>query len=355
MGNMVTQEQVSEALKTVMDPEIGRDLVSLGMIKHVTIGDGEVTVEVELTTPACPMKSRIAADVREAVQRLPGVREVKVDFSARVRRGGAGSKSALPGVKHVVAVGAGKGGVGKSTLAVQLALMLQRSGAAVGLMDADVYGPSIPMMLGMGDMKPQMAGEQRILPIDANGIKVMSMGFLMPAEEAVIWRGPMVHSVVKQFLDNVDWGELDYLIVDLPPGTGDVPLTLSQAIPLTGAAIVCTGQDVARADARRAIKMYATLGVSCLGVIENMTYFVAPDTGREYDLFGKGGAATLAEECDVPFLGSVPLHVAIRTACDQGRSAGVLDQLDSATGDAIRGVAANLAGQVSIRAMAGSD
>jgi len=344
MASGPNRQQVLQALGSVNDPELDRDLVSLGMIKDVVVQDGRVEVSVELTTPACPMKSRIAADVERAVRALPGVTDVQVHLGARVQ-GPPRPHTALPQVKHIIAVGAGKGGVGKSTVAVMLAISLRRSGARVGLLDADVFGPSIPTMLGVPNDKP-LARDGRILPVEVAGLSVMSMGFLLEAGDAVVWRGPMVHGVVKQFLSDVDWGELDYLIVDLPPGTGDVPLTLSQSIPMTGAVVVCTGQQVARLDAGRAIQMYEKLGVPCLGVVENMTYFVAPDTGNEYDLFGKGGAAALAEGCGAPFLGSIPLNVAIVRGCDAGTPDALLDDLDPATRDAVEAVAGNLAAQV---------
>ncbi|HUW82771.1 MAG TPA: Mrp/NBP35 family ATP-binding protein [Phycisphaerae bacterium] len=344
MSGQLNRQQVLQALGSVNDPELDRDLVSLGMIKDVVVQDGRVEVSVELTTPACPMKSRIAADVERAVRALPGVTDVQVHLGARVQ-GPPRPQAVLPQVKHIIAVGAGKGGVGKSTVAVMLAMSLRRSGARVGLLDADVFGPSIPTMLGVPNDKP-LARDGKILPVEVAALSVMSMGFLLDPDDAVVWRGPMVHGVVKQFLSNVDWGELDYLIVDLPPGTGDVPLTLSQSIPMTGAVVVCTGQQVARLDAGRAIQMYEKLGVHCLGVVENMTYFVALDTGKEYDLFGKGGAAALAEQYGVPFLGSIPLNVGIRRACDAGTPDAMLNDLDLATRDAIEAVAGNLAARV---------
>ena len=348
MSGQLNRQQVLQALGSVNDPELDRDLVSLGMIKDVVVQDGRVEVSVELTTPACPMKSRIAADVERAVRALPGVTDAQVHLGARVQ-GPPRPQTALPQVKHIIVVGAGKGGVGKSTVVVMLAMSLRRSGARVGLLDADVFGPSIPTMLGVPNNRP-LARDGKILPVEVAGLSVMSMGFLLDPGDAVVWRGPMVHGVVKQFLSDVDWGELDYLIVDLPPGTGDVPLTLSQSMPMTGAVVVCTGQQVARLDAGRAIQMYEKLGVPCLGVVENMTYFVAPDTGKEYDLFGKGGAAALAEGCGVPLLGSIPLNVGIRQACDAGTPDALLDDLDPATRDAIEVVAGNLAARVCIAA-----
>lgn len=254
----------------------------------------------------------------------------------------------LPGVKNVIAIGAGKGGVGKSTVSVLIAVGLARAGAKVGLMDADVYGPSIPKMLGVEQSKPTIDGE-KLVPVEACGIKVMSIGFMIDPEQAVIWRGPMIHGTVRQFLDQVEWGELDYLIVDLPPGTGDVPLTLSQSIPMTGAVVVCTPQEVALLDANRAARMYQQLNVQVIGVIENMSYFIAPDTGKEYDLFGKGGAEKAAARLRVPFLGSIPINVGIRIGGDEGRPQDVFTNNAQGISDAVTAVVNNFAEQVRLR------
>lgn len=343
-----TKERIIEALRQVNDPELHKDLVSLNMIKNVAVCDGQVRVHVELTTPACPLKDRVREEVAAAVRGVPGVSKVDVEFSAQVRKSPF-QQTLLPGVKNVIAVGAGKGGVGKSTLSVLAAVALARAGARVGLLDADVYGPSIPKMLGAEAVKPSVTEEQRIIPVIAQGLKVMSVGFLVDPEQAVVWRGPMVHGMIQDFLGRVDWGDLDYLIVDLPPGTGDVPLTLSQSLPLNGAVVVCTPQDVALLDAVRAARMYQMLNVEVLGIVENMSYFVAPDTGREYDLFGKGGAKRAAERLNVPFLGSIPINVAIRLSGDEGRPASVLEKDPQGVGAAVRAVVENLAGQISIR------
>lgn len=257
---------------------------------------------------------------------------------------------AMSGVKNIIAVGAGKGGVGKSTLSVLLAVGLVRRGYKVGLMDADVYGPSIPKMLGIEDAKPTMADQNTIVPIIAHGLKVMSIGFLVEPDRPIIWRGPMIHGTVKQFLEQVGWAPLDYLIVDLPPGTGDVPLTLSQSIPMTGAVIVCTPQEVALLDAVRAARMYQQLNVPLLGIVENMSFFIAPDTGKEYDLFGKGGAVKAANKLKVPFLGSIPINIAVRMNCDQGTPAGMFDDREKGVRDAVMKVVDELVRQVSLRA-----
>jgi ATP-binding protein involved in chromosome partitioning len=263
-------------------------------------------------------------------------------------------QASLSGVKNVIAVGAGKGGVGKSTLSVMLAVGLVRRGFKVGLLDADVYGPSIPKMLGLEQSQPTMAPDNVIVPVIAHDLKVISIGFFVEPDRPIIWRGPMIHGTVKQFLDQVDWAPLDYLIVDLPPGTGDVPLTLSQSIPMTGAVVVCTPQDVALLDAVRATHMYQQLNVEILGIVENMSYFIAPDTGKEYDLFGKGGAAKAAAKLDVPFLGSIPINVGIRLSGDQGTPSTLFDDEQQGVGEAIMAVVDGLVRQVNLHASAGT-
>jgi len=343
----ITNEQVIEQLRTVQDPELHKDLVTLGMIKEVVIDGGVVRVHVELTTPACPLKDKIKTDVTAAVKQLPAVERVELEWSAQVRSSRSGGQT-LPGVKNVVAVGAGKGGVGKSTAAVLLAYGLHRSGAKVGLMDADVYGPSLPTMTGVEGAKPEVRGEM-IVPPDAGGVKIMSIGFMVDRNKALIWRGPMTHGVVKQFLEQVDWGELDYLIVDLPPGTGDVPLSLAQSIPTTGAVVICTPQDIALLDARRAVKMYEQLNVPCLGIIENMSYYLCPKCGHRDELFDHGGAAAEAEALGVPFLGELPLNAKVRMFGDSGVPEKLFTDTDDYVRAAIDKVVANTAGQISVR------
>ncbi|MFQ5490409.1 MAG: Mrp/NBP35 family ATP-binding protein [Phycisphaerae bacterium] len=348
---MPSQQQVTDVLRTVQDPELHRDLVSLNMIKNVAIAEGSIHVHVELTTPACPLKDQITREVQAALRQLEDVREVTVEFSAQVRsQQGPKPGGSMPGVKHIVAVGAGKGGVGKSTASVMLAVGLARSGAAVGLLDSDVYGPSLPTMMGVQGTKPQVANE-RILPVEAAGVKTISMGFMLEPEQAVIWRGPMIHGVVTQFLQQVEWGELDYLIVDLPPGTGDVPLSLAQSIPMTGAVVVCTPQDVALADARRAVKMYEQLNVACLGIIENMSYYLCPKCGHRDEVFDHGGAEVAAQELNVPFLGGIPLNGKIRAFGDQGKPGHYFTDTGEAVVESIGQVVGNLAGQISVKAM----
>ena len=343
----VTQQQVFDQLRTVNDPELNRDLVTLNMVKKVDVEGSRVRVHIELTTPACPLKDRIRADVEKAVGAIDGVKVVDIEWSAQVRSSRSPSNQ-LPGVKNIVAVGAGKGGVGKSTLAVLLAYGLKRAGASVGLMDSDVYGPSIPTMTGVEGHRPQVTGEM-IVPAVAGGVKIMSIGFMVERDKPLIWRGPMAHGVVKQFLEQVEWGELDYLIVDLPPGTGDVPLSLAQQIPMTGAVVICTPQDVALNDARRAVRMYEQLNVSCLGIVENMSYYLCPQCGHRDELFDHVGAAEAAKDLGVPFLGEIPLNVKIRIYGDAGAPEKNFTDTEDFVADAINQVVANTAGQVSIK------
>ncbi len=344
----ITEQQVREMLRSVQDPELKKDLITLNMVKGVAIDGPKIRIHVELTTPACPLKDQIRGDVESAVKQLPGVESVELEWSARVRSSRMGAAQ-LPGVKNVVAVGAGKGGVGKSTAAVLLAYGFQRAGASVGIMDADVYGPSIPTMTGIEGAKPGVRDNMIIPPI-AGGIKIMSVGFMVERGKALIWRGPMTHGVVKQFLEQVEWGELDYLIVDLPPGTGDVPLSLAQSIPMTGSIVICTPQDIALMDARRAVRMYEELNVPCLGIIENMSYYLCPKCGNRDELFDHGGAKAAAAELGVPFLGEIPLNAAIRIHGDSGEPEKILTEADSYVTEAISRVVANAAGQISIRA-----
>lgn len=343
---MLNRERVMAQLRTVQDPELHKDLVTLNMVKEVSVEGARVRVHVELTTPACPLKEQIKTDIEKALKAV-GAESIELQWSAQVRSSRPAA-SQLPGVKNVVAVGAGKGGVGKSTVAVLLAYGLHRSGATVGLMDADVYGPSIPTMTGVEGAKPRVR-DNLIVPVEAGGVKIMSIGFMVDRDKALIWRGPMVHGVVRQFLEQVDWGELDYLIVDLPPGTGDVPLTLAQSIPMTGSVVVCTPQDVALLDARRAVKMYEQLNVGCLGVIENMSYYLCPKCGHRDELFDHGGARRAAAELGVPFLGEVPLNVNVRVHGDGGTPEKIFTDSADHVRRAIEQVVANTAGQISIR------
>ncbi len=345
---VVTEQQVREQLRQVKDPELHRDLVSLNMIKSIAIEGSTVRVHIELTTPACPLKEQIQRDVDQVLKQLPGVGRVELTWSAEVRSSRMAAASQLPAVKNVVAVGAGKGGVGKSTAAVLLAYGLRRSGAKVGLMDADVYGPSIPLLCGIESAKPAVH-DNMIVPVEAGGVRIMSIGFMIDRNKPLIWRGPMTHGVVKQFLEQVDWGELDYLIVDLPPGTGDIPLSLAQSIPMTGSVVICTPQDVALLDARRAVKMYEQLNVPCLGIIENMSYYICPHCGHRDEPFDHGGAKAASEELGVPFLGEIPLNAKIRVFGDAGTPERTFTDTDDYVSRAIQQVVENTAGQISVR------
>jgi ATP-binding protein involved in chromosome partitioning len=337
----LTERDVLDALRGVKDPDLGRDLVDLGMIRDIRISDGTVALTVNLTTPACPLKAQIERDVRTALQgRLPGDWNFQITMGSEVRGKGITETGDIPGIKNVIAIGSGKGGVGKSTMAAAIAYGLRSYGASVGLLDADVYGPSIPHLVGASG-RPMARGD-RIQPVETGGLNLMSMGFLLEPEKAVIMRGPMLHGIIQQFLRQVDWGPLDYLVIDLPPGTGDVPLTLSQSLPLTGAVVVCTPQEVALLDATRAITMFRQLRVPVLGMIENMAFFDVVDYLRErggpaahklvdaktfFDtpgdervyIFGRGGARRKAEQLGVPFLGEVPLNVFLRETGDEGK------------------------------------
>jgi len=320
----LTGKHLHDALRTVKDPDLGKDLVTLGMVKDVVQQGDDVRLVIELTTPACPMKDRIRADIdaavrEKAIEAGEPLGKLEIEFTADVRKANERAREGgnpLPMVKHIIAVGAGKGGVGKSTVSANLAVGLARFGAKVGLLDGDIYGPSVPTVLGLANEPPAARGNM-LLPFEVHGIRCMTLGKLVDPEKALIWRGPMAHGAFKQLALQTDWGPLDYLIIDLPPGTGDVPLTMSQLLPLSGAVVVCTPQRVAQDDARRAVRMFQQLGVPVLGVVENMSSFVAPD-GQEYDIFGRGGAEAMAQEMALPFIGRLPIYMALRANTDAG-------------------------------------
>lgn len=349
---MVTEQAVLSALATIKDPDIHRDIVSLGFIKDLRIDGENVAFTIELTTPACPVREQMQEDARRVVLSLPSIKHVDITMTSQVRATQSEEKDKLlPLVKNVVPIGSGKGGVGKSTVSANLAIALAKLGARVGLMDADVYGPSIPILMGANI--PPSPGAGKIVPLVHYGVKIMSMGFFVPKGEAVIWRGPMLAKMVDQFIGGVEWGELDYLLVDLPPGTGDVQLSLCQKIPLTGAAIVSTPQDLAFQVAEKAILMFKKLRVPILGLIENMSGFECRHCGEREEIFGSGGARRHAMANDLPFLGEIPLSTDIRTSSDGGCPI-VESMPDSPSARAFVRVAENLAAGVSILNLGGA-
>lgn len=343
---MVTVDQVLSSLKKVVDPELHKDIVSMGMIKDLVITDGKVSFTLELTTPACPFNDDIEQDVRTAISSI-GVEDLDLRITARVMEGRAISMDELiPDVKNIIAVASGKGGVGKTTIAVNLALALARSGAKTGLLDADVYGPSVPLMLG-AEEAPQVLNN-KIQPPTVEGIKVISMGFFYEqSQQAGIYRGPIVSGIVKQFLTDVQWGSLDYLIIDLPPGTGDAPLTMAQTIPVTGIIIVTTPQDVAMNVAVKALGMFSKLNVPIVGVIENMSYFQCPHCSERINIFGEGGGRKISEKFDIPFLGEIPLFPQIMEGSDKGKPV-IISDPNSIQANALRKMASITAGRISV-------
>jgi len=342
-----TESAVLEALKAVTDPDLHRDIVSLGFVKNLAITEGRVRFTIELTTPACPVKDQMKEQARAAVSALPGVSDIEIDMTAQVRAVSdpAAGRGPIPGNKNVIAVGAGKGGVGKTTVAVNLAVALAQCGSRVGLLDGDVYGPNVPIMLGL---RAQLTTDgQKIVPAEKYGVQIVSMGFLTQDDAPVIWRGPMLHGVIQQFFREVRWNDLDYLIVDMPPGTGDVALSLSQTVQVAGSIVVTTPQTVSLADTRRAIRMYQKLNVPALGLIENMSHFVCPNCQHESDIFGKGGGEAMAQELSVPFLGRVPIYQPIRVGGDSGVPI-VISEPESTAARAFMAAAERAAAQVSI-------
>ena len=343
---MVSADLVLSSLKKVVDPELHKDVVSMGMIKDLVINNGKVAFTLELTTPACPFNSDIEQDVRNAISSL-GVKELDLKVTARVMEGRAISMDELlPGVKNILAVASGKGGVGKTTVSVNLAMALAKTGAKVGLLDADIYGPSVPLMLGL-KASPEVINN-KIQPPVSEGIKVISMGFFYEqSQQAGIYRGPIISGIVKQFLTDVNWGDLDYLIIDLPPGTGDAPLTIAQTIPITGILIVTTPQDVAMNVAVKAIGMFNKLNVPIVGVIENMSYLECPHCKQHTHIFGKGGGQIVSEQFNIPFIGEIPLHPLIMTGSDTGKSV-VISAPDSMNSLVFSKVAKTIAGRISV-------
>jgi len=344
-----SSQQVLAALAQIQDPDLGRDVVALGMIKELEVSPaGKVSFTFELTTPACPVRDRFKSQAQDLVGEIPGVTGVDIRMTANVRPAFSRPKPSeiLPGVKQTIAVASGKGGVGKSTVAVNLAAALRLSGAEVGLLDADIYGPSVPAMTGSRSVPEQINGMLR--PIEAHGLKLMSFGHIYPGDQPTIYRGPMVGKAIEAMMVQVDWGRLDYLVIDLPPGTGDASLTLAQAIPITGVAIVCTPQDVATDIAIKALQMFRKLNVTPLGLIENMSWYICPSCGHRHEIFSHGGAEDAAKRLGVPFLGAVPLEEGIREDADSGTPV-VISRPESAGAKAFVHIASQVAARTSIQ------
>jgi ATP-binding protein involved in chromosome partitioning len=354
---MLDTKSILEVLRPVQDPELQKSLVDLNMIRNIQINDGTVSFTLVLTTPACPLREFIVEDCQKAVKKLSGVEEVKVDVTAETpqQKVTLPNQQSVPNVKNIVAISSGKGGVGKSSVAVNIAVALAQKGAKVGLLDADIYGPNAPNMLGLADAKvtvKQGANGEILEPAFNYGVKLVSMAFLIDTDQPVIWRGPMLNGIIRQFLYQVDWGELDYLIVDMPPGTGDAQLTLTQAVPMAGAVIVTTPQTVSLLDARRGLKMFQQMGVNVLGIVENMSYFIPPDlSDRTYDLFGSGGGEKTSKELNIPLLGCVPLEISLREGGDRGIPITIASP-ESASAKALTAIAEQIAAKVSIVALA---
>ncbi|HXQ96204.1 MAG TPA: Mrp/NBP35 family ATP-binding protein [Candidatus Acidoferrales bacterium] len=347
--NELNETSVLNALRTVQEPELGRDIVSLNMVRDIRVtGDGDVAFTIELTTPACPLKDEIERNARETL-RSAGARQVDVTWTSNVRRASpVQPQQLLPGVKNIIAVASGKGGVGKSTVATNLAVALAQDGAAVGLLDADITGPNIPLMMGV-EGQPVASASNKIVPLERYGVKVISIQFFVPEGQPIVWRGPLVGGAIQQFLRDVDWGELDYLVVDLPPGTSDAQLTLAQAVPISGSVLVTTPQDVSLLDVTKALAMFRRLSVPVIGVVENMTAFVCPHCGEPTEIFGRGGGQRFARENDVEYFGGIPLDVRVRQGGDAGVPA-VAQRDAGPAADAMRTLARTVAARMSVRA-----
>ncbi|ABB57135.1 iron-sulfur cluster carrier protein ApbC [Synechococcus elongatus] len=351
----LTTAAVLDALRPVEDPELRRSLVELNMIRDVAIAGDQVSFRLVLTTPACPLRELIVADCEKAVKALPGVASVAIEVGAEIpQQRSLPDRQGIGGVRNILAISSGKGGVGKSTVSVNTAVALAKAGARVGLLDADIYGPNTPTMLGVADAQPSVRPSPQgdiLVPIETHGIKLVSMAFLIDPDQPVMWRGPMLNGIIRQFLYQTEWGELDYLIVDMPPGTGDAQLTLAQAVPLAGAVIVTTPQTVSLLDSRKGLRMFQQLKVPVLGIVENMSYFIPPDLpDRRYDIFGSGGGEKTAKELEVSLLGGIPLEIPLREGGDRGVPI-VVSQPESASAQALTAIAQKIAAAVSVAAL----
>lgn len=353
MIEQITEAKILETLKSVKDPDLHRDIVSLGFVKNIQIQNGDVRFDIELTTPACPVKDQLKQECETKIKDLPGVSHVEINMTSNVRsRPEFGRSEVLPQVRNVIAIASGKGGVGKSTVTANLALALAKTGAKVGLLDCDVYGPSMPLMFGLVGEQPNITHEQKISPLKAHGITLMSIGFLSQEKAPIIWRGPMVHQILQQFLTRVEWGELDYLLLDLPPGTGDAQLTLTQTASISGAVIVTTPQEVSLIDARKGLQMFEKVNVPVLGLIENMSYYACSDCGKVVNIFKRGGGQKMSQELGIPLLGEIPIDPEIVETGDQGKPI-VIAKPDSQSAKIYQIIAGAVAAQLSIAHMKG--
>ena len=346
----ISEKQVLAALSHVNDPDLNRDIVSLGFIKNLKISGGNISLDINLTTPACPVKDLLKSQAEAEIRKISGVTSVAINMTAEVRRTVEPDKTNIAGIKNFVAVASGKGGVGKSTVAVNLAVAMAQAGAKVGLLDADIYGPTVPLMMGP-EAQIDMGPNDQIIPTQAHGIKFMSMGFMAPGDKPLIWRGPMAHHALQQCLYQVMWGDLDYLFLDLPPGTGDVHLTLAQSVKLTGAVLVSTPQDIGLTISLKTYQMFKTTNVKILGIIENMSYHICTHCFEREEIFGHGGAEAAAKKLDIPFLGAIPLDIRIRANADQGIPMVTADP-NSPISQTYKKIVQQLASQVSIASYA---
>jgi ATP-binding protein involved in chromosome partitioning len=346
---MLTETAIYDALRKVRDPELGRDIVTLDMVKQVTVGADRIALSIDLTTPACPLKDEIERDVRSVLAEAGAPPQIDITWGAQVRRSVAGGGAQLvPGVRNIVAVASGKGGVGKSTISTNLAVSLALDGATVGLLDADITGPNIPLMMGV-EGSPAASPEGRILPLERYGVKVISIQLFVPQGQPIVWRGPLVGGAIQQFLRDVDWGDLDYLVIDLPPGTSDAQLTLAQSVPISGAVMVTTPQQVALLDVDKAVSMFRRLSVPIIGLVENMSAFVCPHCGEATEIFGRGGGERFSKEQGIEFLGGIPLDVKVRQGADVGVPA-VAQREPGPAAETLRALARTVAARMSVRA-----